>query len=95
MRCDLSVPQTDVFLNERSVSSVVCGLPPPGLRGPSQRVKPFCATAAFNEPWGSAPSEHFDRCQGLNSPSGHAQIALSLFPFSLYFPCSQAVFRLH
>ncbi len=99
MRCDLSAPQTDVLLNERSLSSVLCGLPPPGLRGPSQSrgswVKPFCATAAFNEPWGSAPSEHFDRCQGLNSPSGHGQIALSLFPFSLYFPPTQAAFRLH
>lgn len=99
MRFDLSAAQTDVLLNVRSVSSVVCGLPPPGLRGLSQSrgswVKPFCATAAFNEPWGSAPSEHFDRCQGLNSPSGHGQIALSLFPFSLYFSPSQAVFRLH
>lgn len=99
VRFDLNAVQTDVLLNIRSVSSVVCGLPPPGLRGLSQSrgpwVKPFCATAAFNEPWGSAPSEHFDRCQGLNSPSGHGQIALSLFPFSLYFSPSQAVFRLH
>lgn len=97
MRFDLRAAQTDVLLNVKSVSSVVHGLPPPGLRGPSQSrgswVKPFCATAAFNEPWESALSEHFDRCQGLISPSGHGQIALSLFPFSLHFPLSQVVFQ--
>ncbi len=91
VRCDRSTPQIEVFLNERSASSVLCRLPTPGLRGPSQSrgswVKPFCATAAFNEPWGSAPSEHFDRCQGLNLPFWtQADCALTFSILSVHPP---------